>query len=249
MKHAPSLRALLLALIVVTTACSDRTGDEVLFVSAAASLTDAFNGIALAYEAEHPGVDVRLNLAGSSTLREQALSGAPGDVLVTASPATMAPVVAAELTDGSPEVFARNRMTIAVPAGNLAGVTGLSDFADGDLLLGLCAESVPCGTLARHILERAGIAWAIDTNEPDVRSLLTKLEADELDAGIVYVTDAAVGDGVEAIPIPAAVNFATDYPIAVLRSAANPERAQDFMAFVLSARGREILVRAGFDLP
>jgi molybdate transport system substrate-binding protein len=245
-----SLSALLTAGVLMTTACSDATGSDVLLVSAAASLTDAFNGIALAYEAEQAGVDIELNLAGSSTLREQALNGAPADVLVTANLETMAPVVDAGLAVGNPIVFARNRMTIAVPKGNLAGVTGLSDFNDPALLLGLCAEPVPCGSLARHILERAGITPAIDTNEPDVRSLLTKLEADELDAGIVYLTDViASGDSVEAIAISDDVNLATEYPIVVLQSASDPEKARSFVEFVRSERGRAILARHGFELP
>ena len=246
----PRLGAVVAAVVIATTACADSAGDDVLLVSAAASLTDAFNGIALAYEAGHPDVDVQLNLAGSSTLRAQALNGAPADVLATADPETMAPVVDAGLTDGVPIVSARNRMAIAVPVGNLAGVTDLSDFSDPSLLLGLCAAPVPCGSLARRILERAGVTAEIDTNEPDVRSLLTKLEADELDAGIVYVTDVATAGGsVDTIALPDGISLATEYPIAVLQSAADVELASDFVAFVRSARGREILARHGFELP
>lgn len=250
MRLRPALHALLAVFVVVTTACADSAEGEVLLVSAAASLTDAFNGIALAYEADHPGIDVRLNLAGSTTLREQALNGAPTDVLATANPETMATVVDAGLTAGDAIVFARNRMAIAAPAGNLAGITGLADFTESALLLGLCAEPVPCGTLARRILARAVVTPAVDTNEPDVRSLLTKIEADELDAGIVYVTDVvAAGDSVEGIDIPDEINLATEYPIAVLQSASNIEVAQDFVGFVRSAKGREILSRHGFELP
>ena len=248
MNRARRCTAVLLAAMLLAGGCA-RSADAELVISAAASLTDAFNGIALAYEAERPGVDVRLNLAGSSALREQLLNGAPADVVATADEATMQPVVAAGLIDGEPVVFARNRLIIAVPAGNLAGVTGLTDFADDSLLLGLCADGVPCGTLARQVLDRAGIDASIDTNESDVRALLTKIEADELDGGIVYVSDVAAVDTVEAIPIPDAFNVSTPYPIAALRSAANTEHARDFIAFVLSDRGREILARHGFEAP
>ena len=68
-------------------------------------------------------------------------------------------------------------------------MTGLADFAREDLLIGLCAEDVPCGDFGREALANADVAPAIDTNEPDVRALLTKIEVGELDAGIVYVTD------------------------------------------------------------
>ena len=240
----------LLAAAVATAGCAGNTSRDVLLVSAAASLTDAFNGIALAFESDHTGVDVQLNFAGSSSLREQVLGGAPADVVATANPDTMAPLVDADLTTSDPLVFARNRMAVAVPSGNLAGVSGLEDLADPTLLIGLCDEAVPCGSLARAILLRAGITAAIDTNEPDVRSLLTKLEADELDAGIVYITDViATGDGIEGIAIADAINLATDYPIAALRSASDPQAAEEFVDFVLSTRGRDILARHGFELP
>lgn len=248
--RAGRLVAITLIAAFAAAGCGRADADEVLVVSAAASLTDAFNGIALAYEADHPGVDIRLNLAGSSTLREQLLSGAPADVFASASRETMEPVVAAGLTDGEATVFARNRLIIAVPEGNLASVAGLADFADPSLLIGLCAEGVPCGTLARAVFDRAGIAPAIDTDEPDVRSLLTKIEADELDAGIVYLTDVIAGDAaVEGIAIPVDLNVVTEYPIAVLRSATDVGRARDFVEFVRSARGREILSRHEFELP
>ena len=116
-----------------------------------------------------------------------------------------------------PQTFVANQLQIAVPAGNPGGVTGLADFADADLLIGLCAEEVPCGQFGREALANAGVTPSIDTNEPDVRSLLTKVEAGELDAGIVYVTDVlSAGDAVEGIEIPADENVIATYPIAAL---------------------------------
>src|SRR5690606_3581504 len=83
--------------------------------------------------------------------------------------------------------------------------------------------------------------------EPDVRALLTKVEAGELDAAITYVTDiASVGGAVEGIPIPEEHNVAVDYPIAVLAGAPEPEAARAFVSFVLSGEGKEILADHGF---
>ena len=141
-----------------------------------------------------------------------------------------------------------NQLQIAVPPGNSAGVTGLADFANAALLIGLCAEEVPCGEFGREALANAGVTPSIDTNEPDVRSLLTKIEADELDAGIVYVTDVqSAGDAVEGIDIPAEDNVTATYPIAALTDAGNREVAAAFVAFVLSDEGQEILTSYGFD--
>lgn len=217
-------------------------------VSAASSLTDVFADIEQAFEAANPGVDILLNLAGSSLLREQILGGAPVDVFASANPTVMQTVIDAGLADGS-ATFAGNRLQIGVPGGNPANVTGIEDFADETLLIGLCAEVVPCGALARDILLDAGIEPAIDTSEPDVRSLLTKLEAGELDAGIVYVTDVIASEEVIGIEIPDALDPVTEYLIAVVSGAPNPTGAEDFVAFVLSPEGRQILTAHGFTAP
>ena len=94
------------------------------------------------------------------------------------------------------------------------------------------------------------VTAAIDTNEPDVRALLTKIEAGELDAGITYVTDvASTGGGVDGIDIPIEVNAAAEYPIATLVDAPNPGAAAAFVAFVVSDEGRSILESHGFGTP
>lgn len=221
-----------------------------LLVSAAASLTDAFAEMEAAFEALHPGVDVFLNLGASSSLRAQIMEGAPADVFASANPENMRQIVAAGAATGEPGVFARNALRIAVPAGNPAGVTGLGDFANDALRLGLCAEEVPCGEFARRALERAGVVPSLDTREPNVRALLTKVELGELDAGITYLTDVESAAGrVEGIAIPEMQEFAAEYPITVLSDAPNPAAARAFVRFVLSPEGRAILARYGFTPP
>ncbi|MBY5161261.1 molybdate ABC transporter substrate-binding protein [Salsipaludibacter albus] len=259
-------RPLVVAVLVgalVLTACGDTTsatptaentrGDRTprgeVLVSAAASLTDAFGAIEDAFEDAHPDVDVVLNLGGSSALREQLLEGAPADVFASADPDTMAEVVDAGLADG-PTTFATNGLVIAVPTGNPGALTGLDDLADDDLLVGLCAPTVPCGMFARRALDMAGVVAAVDTEEPDVRALLTKIAAGELDAGITYVTDVASSSGsVEAIDLPDGVDVVATYPVATLADAPNPTGASAFVDFVVSDRGRDLLSSAGFGPP
>jgi molybdate transport system substrate-binding protein len=216
-------------------------------VHAAASLAEAFGEVADAFTGANPGTEVELNLAGSQALREQILAGAPGDVYASANMATMDQVVAAGAAQ-EPVVVARNALEIAVPAGNPAGVDGLDDLGDGDLLVGLCAAEVPCGGFGRQALDAAGVTAAPDTEEPDVRSLLTKVAAGELDAGLVYRTDvAAAGDDVEGVAVPDEVNVVAEYPIAVLTDAGEPAVARAFVDYVLSPDGQEILASWGFE--
>jgi molybdate transport system substrate-binding protein len=223
--------------------------DGTVTVFAAASLTDAFDELDAAFEDANPGVTVEISYGGSSSLREQILAGAPADVFASANTSNMDQVVEGDAAADSTD-FVTNQLQIAVPAGNGADVTGLDDFADGDLLIGLCAEEVPCGEFGREALANAGVTPSIDTDEPDVRALLTKLEAGELDAGIVYVTDvAAAGDAVEGIDIPADDNVTATYPIATLTDAPDAEAADAFVEFVLSDDGQEILTSYGFGTP
>jgi molybdate transport system substrate-binding protein len=247
--------AVMTALALIVAACgvggSGTTAAETpLLVSAAASLTDGFGAIAEVFESQHAGVDVVLNLAASSTLREQILEGAPVDVFASANHANMDQVMAGGLVASRPQIFARNPLQIAVPAGNPARVGGLEDFARPELLIGLCAEGAPCGDFASQVLANAGIVASVDTYEPDVRFLLTKIEAGELDAGISYMSDVAASEGrVEGIDIPEAVNVIAEYPIAVLAHAPQPALAQSFIAFVLSDVGQVILADYGFAPP
>lgn len=247
MMGRPGVLAVLMCLFLPACA-STRESDQVL-ISAAASLSDGFVEVERAFEETHPGVDIVLNLGGSSALREQILEGAPADVFASANESNMARVVDGGEVAGAPVVFARNSLQIAVPVGNPAGITTLDDFAKEELLIGLCAVEVPCGEFARRVLTRAGVTPAVDTNEPDVRALLTKIDAGELDAGITYVTDVAASDGVHGVDIPADVNLVAEYPIAVLAHAPNPVMAAAFVDFVMSAGGQAILAQYGFASP
>ena len=254
--------SLVLALVVLLQACGGAAPDGgqaaagspgagergELLVSAAASLTDVMAELEERFEAANPQVDVVLNLGGSSALRDQVLAGAPVDVLATANPATMDEVVAAGLVDGEPTVVATNRLAIAVPSGNPAGVEGLASLADPSLLVGLCAVGVPCGDLAREALDAAGVTAAVDTEEPDVRALLTKVAAGELDAGVVYATDvAAVAGAVGALPVPGSP--VTAYPVAVVVDAPNRVAARSWVAFLTGDEAVAVLVDAGFGRP
>ena len=236
----------ILTAIGIASAVAACGGDDraTVTVFAAASLTDAFDDIADAFEDDHPGVVVERNFAGSSSLREQIVQGAPADVFASANRSTMEALLAAGSVEPS-EDFATNRMAIAVPAGNPAAVRGLDDFARSELLLGLCAVEVPCGEFGRRVLSLASVDEAPDTEEPDVRALLTKIAAGELDAGIVYATDVlAAGDGIEGIEIPDLHNVVAAYPIAVVGDS-DPD-AESFVDFVLGPRGQEILSDHGF---
>jgi molybdate transport system substrate-binding protein len=235
-------------LLAIAACGGSGDGDREILVSAAASLTDAFGEMEAAFEAVNPEIDVLLNFASSSTLREQILEGAPVDVYASANTANMDLVIAA---GGAEEdvTLVTNSLQIAVPEGNPGEIVGLEDFSNPDLLIGLCVAGVPCGEFGREALRRAGVVPEVDTEEPDVRALLTKIESGELDAGITYVTDVQSSEAIEGIEIPREFNVVAEYPIAVLANAPHPRQAEAFLKFVLSEEGRAILQGYGFGSP
>lgn len=234
----------LVALALILVSCSD-DADSAVRVSAASSLQDVFGELEAVFEETNPDVDIVLNLAASSTLREQILAGAPVDVFASADMENMERISAGLVVE--PVVFATNTMALAVPAGNPAGVSGVADLSRDGLFVGLCNETVPCGVLAREVLSNAAVTPSIDTNEPNVRSLLTKIEVGELDVGIVYATDVLASEEVGAVPIPGEWNVVTELPIAVLPGSVGAGSA--FVDFVVSPRGQEILTGHGFGMP
>jgi molybdate transport system substrate-binding protein len=221
-----------------------------LTVFAAASLTDVFTALGDELTAEHPGLDVRFNFAGSSGLATQVVQGAPADVFASANEPQMQVVTDEGRADGEPQVFTSNVLQIAVPAGNPAGVTGLEDFTRADLALALCAPEVPCGSAAADVFEAAGVTPAPDTYEEDVRAAVTKVEIGEVDAALVYASDVvAAGDAVDGVAFPEAEDAVNRYLVCVLADAPNPAAAEAFVALVQSEEGQRALADAGFRAP
>ena len=220
-----------------------------LTVLAAASLTESFTTLGKQFEAANPGVKVTFSFAASSALASQVTSGAPADVFASASTTTMDAVVAAGAA-ADPKPFAQNIMEIAVPAANPGRVTGVGDLGRAAVKTALCQPQVPCGSTAQRVFANAKITVTPVTLEPDVRSVLSKVQLGEVDAGVVYVTDVlAAGDKVTGIEIPAAVNASTTYPIAALTRSPNAATAAAFVDYVLSPAGASVLTAAGFQQP
>ena len=241
-----------MGLAVLLTACgaaSSSAGDpEQVTVFAASSLTDAFTDLGDRFEAANPGVDVVLNLAGSSTLARQLVQGAPADVFASADVTQMEAVRDEGLLDGAPEVVATNRLAIAVEAGNPRDVEGLADLDRPDLTVVLAAEEVPAGRYAREALDAAGVTVEPASLETDVRAVLSRVALGEADAGIVYASDLEeAGDDVGAVALPEARDVVARYPVGVLDGASPSGRA--FVRLLVSEEGREVMAAHGFGAP
>lgn len=223
-------------------------GDVVVF--AASSLTEAFTALGDAFTAANPDAQVTFNFAGSSELVTQITEGAPADVFVSADDSNMQKVTDAGLNATDPVIVARNTFAIIVEKGNPKGISDVADLADGDLIVVLCADSVPCGKGAVKILANAGVTLTPKSLEDKVKGVVTKVTSGEADAGIVFVTDVKAAAGsADGVDIPADVNVISNYPVIVTKAANNPTTAQAFIDFVNSAAGQAILTEYGFLAP
>ncbi len=220
-----------------------------LQVHAAASLKAAFDELTELFAEENPKVAVAPTVYdGSSVLAVQIDEGAPTNVFASADIANMDKVVEKDLIDGEPVIFATNELTIAVAPGNPKGVQGAESLTDPDLTVVLCEDEVPCGAVGAQILEALGLEVTPMSKEQNVTAVATKVASGEADAGLIYVTDVAVSDGaVEGVPITNSAEFATSYPIAVVKNGGDEQVAQAFIDLVLSDRGQQVLADFGFQ--
>ncbi|MGY4856572.1 molybdate ABC transporter substrate-binding protein [Cryobacterium sp. AP23] len=265
--HGPARIAILATAVVLALAgCAAPAGSDgntegtgtpapadavTLTVFAAASLTGTFTDIADRFEAEHPGLTVALNFAGSADLVSQISEGAPADVIATADSATMATLADdGLLADAGPIVFATNTLEIAVPPDNPAGIRSFADLAQAGLNLVVCAPQVPCGKATAAVATAADVELTPVSEENSVTDVLGKVTSGEADAGLVYVTDvAAAGADILGIPFDEATEAVNEYPIATVSGSARSRLAADFTRFVTGDAGQAVFAEAGFGAP
>ena len=255
---------LLLCAMVVWGACMSPTPGNhrnALTVFAAASLTEAFDQAARAFESEHPSVSVTVHNAGSQQLRTQLVHGARADVFASADLRQMVAVVDSGLVSGQPRDFATNRLVAIVSTDSSSGdEVGLAYLGQPGIKLVLAAPEVPAGTYARGAIERLRNAPELGEGYPErvlgnlvseetnVRNVVQKVALGEADAGVVYMTDVnSIPAGtVLVVPIPPESDVTIQYPIAVLKGASQPDLARSFVEFMVTGRGQDILSRHGF---
>ncbi|AOZ73518.1 molybdate ABC transporter substrate-binding protein [Boudabousia tangfeifanii] len=231
-----------------STATSPEGEKATLTVFAAASLHQVFQQINdEVFAKDHPNVEVKFAFEGSSTLFDQLKAGAPADVLATANQKVMKKAIESELVD-TPEDFTANTLTLIVPKGNPAKVTGLDASLDKARLV-VCQERVPCGSATKKLEEAAGVTLHPASEENKVTDVRAKVESGDADAGLVYKTDAASAKNVEVIDVPAADKIVNKYPIAVVKDSKQAKLAADFLAAVQSEAGQALLEKAGFMKP
>jgi molybdate transport system substrate-binding protein len=210
-------------------------------VFAAASLTDVF-----------PAIDKgnSYSFAGSNALATQITNGAPADVFASANTTLPAQLFAQGVVE-KPVVFTRNTLVIVVPKANPAGIKSIYDLTKPGIKIDVANSAVPVGSYTLQVLDQMGLRSAVSANfvsqETDVRTVLTKVQLGQADAGFVYSTDAQTVPGqVTVIKVPAWAQPKIAYAMAIVTKSPNQAAAQAFIDDVLSKSGQATMLKYGF---
>lgn len=235
------IRRLVVAVVVVSVGfaapgCGASTTTVDVF--AASSLTDAFTELERRFEADNPDVDIRLNLAGSDTLRRQIDDGAAADIFAPAS------LELFEGLDVDATPYASNQLEVIAGEGIERDLSTPGSF-DG-LFVARCDPGVPCGSAADALIEQLAIDLdrSTVTSEASVRAVLSKVDLGEADVGFVYRTDALAGS--DRIRRTGLTSSDASVTLALATLDGSNTEARRFTDFVLSPTAAEVFDELGF---
>jgi molybdate transport system substrate-binding protein len=221
-------------------------------VFAAASLTDAMKELASAYESES-GDKLVFNFAGSNALARQIKEGAPADVFFSADEAQMGGLEKAGLiAEGSFKSVLSNSLVFVAPKDSAITSLTPQDLTQPTIKRLALADTktVPAGVYSKAYLEKLGLWKEVEPKvipTENVRAALAAVESGNVDAGIVYKTDASISKAVKVVfEVPAKEGPDISYPIAVIKESKNPEAAQKFLDYLKSEPALTVFRKYGF---
>ncbi len=224
-----------------------------LTIAAAASLTDVMTEIAQSYKIKAPNVTLTVTYGASGALQTQIERGAPVDVFISAAQKQMDALADQTLLlDGSRINLLENKVVLIVPKDTALSLKSFEDLAKKDVKTVAIGDpaSVPAGQYADELLTKLGIKDVVKAKAnlgTDVRQVLTWVESGEVDAGIVYTTDAATSDKVAVVcEAPSGSVKKIVYPVAILKTSAYAEQAQHFIDFLKTDECIKLFEKYGF---
>ena len=246
------IRFLTVALVLAAGPLASTLRAAEVYVSAAASLTDVLKEIAITYEKES-GDQLVFNFTASSVLARQIEEGAPADLIISADEAKLdALEKKGLLLPGTRKSILSNTLVVVVPADSAANIKSAKDLAGPDIKKIAVGEpsSVPAGIYAKEYLEKLGL-WQQLTDKivpvENVRAALAAVESGNVEAGIVYKTDAMISTKVKvAFEVPASEGPVISYPLAVLKDAKAPDAAKKLAAYLESGPAQAVFEKYGF---
>lgn len=253
MRWSHKKTAAVFVLVVLFTAVASAARADEITVSSAMSLKGPFQEIGRMFEERNPGTKVIFNFGASGGLAKQIEEGAPVDVFASADERNMDRLQDLNLIlNDSRKNFAGNTIVLVTAATDsrvrtfhdLAG-SGIKRIAIGNPL------TSPAGRYAEDTLKKLGLWESLRGRlvyAENVRQILDYAARGEVDAGMLYMTDALIRT--EAVRVAAEAprdsHSPIVYPIAVIRESGQKALAGKFVGFVLSSDGRLVLEKFGF---
>ncbi|MEC7828151.1 MAG: molybdate ABC transporter substrate-binding protein [Actinomycetota bacterium] len=246
----PSIKLLATGLAICCVLGIGCTSQETgLRVFAASSMTDFIQRIAKDQVTEQRGGELDVNIAGSGTLLAQLNEGAAADVVILAGTEYMERLQEME-SFLPPLQFASTSLTVVVSPELAAANISMQDLKVGRLQGAACVSSAPCGQLAEEFAAITDLDLNSFTREPNVRSVLAKVERGEVDYGFVYRSDfLSTQTNIAEIKDSGAETFVTFYSLAVARDTPNMTQVESLLELISSPSGEEHLRQLGFEDP
>lgn len=222
-----------------------------LTISAATSLQEALNEIKATFEKEHSNVKVNYNFGASGALQQQIAQGAPVDLFFSAAEDKFDKLVQDGLIDKSKGTdLVGNELVLVVPNDSKKDVKAFEDLTKTDKISIGTPEAVPAGQYAKETLEKLNVWTAIEGKvvyAKDVRQVLTYVETNNVDAGIVYKTDALISQKVKIVATAEDNTHAPIiYPLGVIKDSKYPKEAQLFYDYLQNETSMKTLEKYGF---
>lgn len=257
-KHGvPAVAILFVIFLGIYAQTAEAQQPRELTVSAAASLTNVFKAVGKAFEARQKGVVISFNFGASGDLLRQIEGGAPVDVFASAAPREMDRLEGKGLlSPGTRRTFAENSLVLVTPVPPSVGIGSFDDLKKGEvkkIAIGN-PSTVPAGMYAQQVLTYFRVWDAVKGRlvfGESVRQVLDYVARGEVDAGLVFATDALARSREVAVAARSPLESHSDivYPIAVLKDTRNGDLGKAFIQFVLSSEGQNILKNYGFGPP
>lgn len=224
-------------------------------ILAAASLTDVTKELAELYKDMAPNVTLTFSYGASGPLQTQIEEGAPADIFISAATKQMdALEEGGLLLDNTKKELLINKVVLIAPQDSTLELTSFEDVGTDKvktIALGE-PEGVPVGQYAEEVFTNLGILDTVKTKAnygSDVRQVLTWVESGEVDCGVVYSTDARVGENVKIIcEAPAGSHKDIIYPAAVIKGSANQDAAKAFIDFLSTPEAVASFEKYGFTM-
>lgn len=225
-----------------------------LTISAAISLSKSLKTIRDLYHRESPGISITLNLGASGILEQQIEQGAPVDIFISASPEEMNDLQAKGLLVNSSRQNLLNNSLVLISPGEDQKVASFQDLTRPDVKRVAIAnpESVPAGMYARQTLKYLKLYQKIRPKllfAEDVRQVLAYVETDNVDAGLVYITEAKLSNKVRVVATaPGASHAPIVYPVAILKRSKDTADAERLVQFLRGPEASRVFEQEGFGV-